>query len=140
MVKPFYETFGDMYRFLADPHPQLEPISPIVSFTLASHVSYMLTRGVQATSKHVVDKVVPGFHEHVLPKLEKTCNYGIPIAVGIAAVFSPEFREMVDAHWTYAGGWLGIYTGGSVAVDEAKELRKLDARDQHSPNLYQSSQ
>lgn len=124
MNKPFYETFDTLYHFFTDAHPQLEPISPIVSFGMAYPTTYILTRGLQATSRYVVDKMLPGFHEKALPKLERLCQIGIPVAVGAGALFSSEVRDVLTTNTTFLSGWAGIYAGGFVAVEDARDLRK----------------
>lgn len=79
--------------------------------------AYLVTRGIQLFSKHVVNKFVPEFYEKVLPWFEGACIVGIPAAVlGYGIVDFEGLQEMIYSKpmdnwgitWAYAGGLTGV--------------------------------
>lgn len=108
---PLYEVVDSAYRAVVDVAPFVDETPEASAATLGALGSFLVVKGIQKGS----EKLVPGFHEKVLPTLEKIAIGGtalIPLAVGFYA--PGEVRDMIVQHPTYTMGMLGAMSG-SVA-------------------------
>ena len=87
--------------------------------------SYGLTKGLQYISKNIVDKIMPCFHDKMLPILERICEFGIPGYLFMYALSDPE--EFTFLAYNKPLDNLGIlmaYLGGVVAAEQDLYRRK----------------
>ena len=87
--------------------------------------AYLTTKGLQWTSKNIVDKILPGFHDKALPKLERACEFGIPLYFSLYALFKPKKFTC----WMYAKpldnlGIVTAYLAGVLAAEQDFHRRK----------------
>lgn len=144
MAPPFIGVLDTLYRYVFDHMPEAVQERGIAnSFFAGGLVTYGAVRGLQWAS-HQVDRVVPGFEEHWLPKLERV---SIAVVVGVPllyAVVDPEGAKRIwTTHPAYTSGLLGIATGGITgaaqdlhrrSIDDALERSSLrSSRDDQSP-------
>lgn len=88
--------------------------------------AYLLIKGLQLASEHVVDKIIPGYHEKVLPVLEKACKYGFPAALGAYILLYPDgATEVINNHPMDNWGILLAYVTGVKLVNKDLEKRKM---------------
>ena len=83
--------------------------------------AYLLTRGLQITSKYVVNKGFAYFDELVLPTLEEICQVGIPIMLIAYAVTHP---EVLTSNLMDNLGIGAAYLGGFLAAKQDLDKRK----------------
>src|SRR3989344_9238852 len=114
MSKPiFHETVDALYNGVMNHMPQALQDRGIASaFVLGSAGTYGVIRGLQWTSKNVIDRLIPNFDEKWVPTLEKICAAGMAVAPVLYAAIDPEgAKEIMTQHPTYTSGMAGVLTG-----------------------------
>ena len=80
--------------------------------------AYLLTRALQWSSKKVVDRIIPGFHER-LPFLEKICEIGFPAAFLLYSLIDQNgARDLIYNKPMDNLGIVMAYLGGVTAVEQ----------------------
>ena len=114
MAKPLlYDVVDKLYHGVMDHMPQaLQDRDMASAFILGSAGIYFVVRGLQWTSKNVMNKFIPNFDEKWLPKLEKAYIAGMAAAPVLYAFIDPEgAKTIMTQHPTYTSGMAGVYAG-----------------------------
>lgn len=125
MAKPFlWDVVNVLYHSVMDRMPQaLQDRDMASAFVLGSAGAYGVVKGLQWTSKHVMNRIIPDFDEKCLPLLEKVCIVGMAAAPVVYAIFDPEgAREIMTQHPTYTSGMAGVYAGSITGA--AQDLHR----------------
>jgi len=125
MTEPIlYDVVDKLYHGVMDNMPQaLQDRDMASAFVLGSAGIYSVIRGLQWTSKNVMNKIIPNFDEKWLPNLEKACVVGMAVAPILYATIDPEgAKAIMTQHPTYTSGMAGVYV---VSITEAiQDLHK----------------
>ena len=140
MSKPiFHETVDMFYNGVMSHMPQaLQDRDMASAFVLGSAGTYGVIRGLQWTSKNIVDPYIwsrmpkfvkdraPSFDKDVLPALEKICATGMAVAPIIYAAIDPQgAKEIMTQHPVYTSGMLGVGAGSIAAVAQDLHRRSI---------------
>lgn len=132
MSKPFlYDTVDKLYHLVMDPMPQSIRERDVESAFLLGFIGvYGVVRGLQWTSKNAYDKISPGFHEYILPTLEKICITTMAITPFVYATFDSQgAKQLISEHPVYTFGMVGVYVGSlAAAIQDLKNRNKEDYR------------
>ncbi len=114
-----YKVTQYLFDLIHDRIPEIIQNIPAEVMIYAITGAYGVTRGLQYTSKNVVDKIIPGFHDKALPVLERICEFGIPAVVLVYALYDQEGFT----YWAYSKqldnlGILFAYLGGVIAAEQ----------------------
>lgn len=128
MTKPFlYDIVDKLYHVVMDPMPHvIREREQASAFVLGTAGIYGVARAFQWASRHIIDKVIPGFDENALPVFEKICIAGMAAAPILYALIDPEGAKAITAqHPVYAAGMAGVYAGSiSGAVQDLVKRSK----------------
>ena len=125
MAKPFlYDVVDKLYHGVMDIMPKaLQERDMSSAFVLGSTGIYGVVRGLQWTSKNLMNKIIPDFDDKWLPKLEKAFIVGMAAAPILYGLIDPDgAREIMTQHPTYTSGMAGVYTGSITGA--AQDLHK----------------
>lgn len=111
--KGIYKITQVPFDFIHNILPEKFQNLPVEVMVEGFGFTYLLTKGLQLTSKKVFDKIIPGFDEKWLPWFERACVIGLPVALGAYALIDQEGAK----YWIYGKPMdnLGIfmaYLGG----------------------------
>lgn len=112
---PFlHSTVDKLYHSVMDHMPQAFQDRDMSSaFLLGCIGTYGLVKGLQATSKKAMNKLIPDFDEKYLPVLEKLCITGMVVAPVTYGLVDPQgAKEIVTGHPVYTSGMAGVGVGG----------------------------
>lgn len=129
MGKPIlYNVVDNLYHSVMDKLPQaLQAKDMAIAPTLGLIGSYLVVRGLQWTSKNIIDKFIPNFDEKWLPKLEKACTFSMAIAPLVYLYIDSEgAKEIMTQHPTYTSGMAGVYFGSLAGAVQDLNKRKLE--------------
>ncbi|MBD3249113.1 hypothetical protein GF336_03645 [Candidatus Woesearchaeota archaeon] len=132
MGEPFlYDVVDKLYNSVMDHMPQaLQDRDMASAFVLGTVGIYSVVKGLQWTSKNVMNKIISNFDEKWLPNLEKACTLGMAVAPVLYAAIDPEgAKEIMTQHPTYTSGMAGVYAGsitGAVQDLHRRSKQTLD--------------
>ena len=99
------------------------------AFILGSVGIYGVVKGLQWSSRNVMNYFIEDFDEKYLPILEKACivgMIGIPLAY---AIIDPEgAREIMTQHPVYTSGMIGVAFGSITAALQDLNRRRLEKK------------
>ena len=117
-----------MYHKATDWAPWLQERGEATAFVFGAGGSYILVRGLQLTSKYAMNRIIPGFDEKWLPKLERLCMWGVLAAALIYSIADPETaRSILREHQVYTSGMLWVYAGGVAGAAQDLHNRSKQA-------------
>ncbi|QQG38698.1 MAG: hypothetical protein HYS32_03790 [Candidatus Woesearchaeota archaeon] len=119
MERPFlYDTVDFLYSSVMDNMPEvLRERSMASAFVLGATGIYGTVRLLQFASKNLVERLFPGFHDKVLPKIEKICTVGMATTPFLYALIDPDgAKQIMVEHPTYTSGMAGVYVGSIAAA------------------------
>lgn len=130
---PLYDIVNKLYHGATDLMPQsLQDRDMALAAVLGAAGIYGVVRGLQWTSKNVMNKVIPNFDEKRLPALEKICIAGMALAPIAYGLIDPHgAREIMTQHPTYTSGMAGVYVGsiaGAAQDLHNRSKKKLEQR------------
>ncbi len=135
MTKPFlYNVVDKLYNTVMDNMPQaLQDRDMGSAAILGSGGIYAVVRGLQWTSKNVIDKIIPGFDDKCLPVLEKICIGSMAAAPIVYYLADPVgAKEITTQHPTYtygmAGVWVGSITGAAQDLLKRSKQKPLETQ------------
>lgn len=97
------------------------------AFALGFLGSFSIVKGLQWTSKKIVDKVIPNFDSKALPCLEKICSVAMFSAPMMYSIIDPEgANEILTNHPVYSSGMSGVYLGSLAGALHDLNKRSLD--------------
>jgi len=131
MNKPFlYDLVDKAYHTVIDYMPDAVQDRDMASaFVLGGAGMYSIVKGLQWTSKNIMNRFVYDFDENWLPKLEKTCIVGMAVAPLVYSLIDPEgARAMVAHHPTYSSGMAGVWAGSIAGAVQDVQKRPLEDR------------
>ena len=133
MTEPIlYNVVDKLYHGVMNNMPQaLQDRDMASAFVLGSASIYYVVKGLQWTSKNIMNKIIPNFDEKWLPKLEKACIVGMAAAPVLYAFIDPEgAKEIMTQHPTYTSGMAGVYAGSIIgAVQDLHKRSKQTLED-----------
>ncbi|MFH1072998.1 MAG: hypothetical protein V1743_06230 [Nanoarchaeota archaeon] len=117
---PLWDLVNSLYHAVAD-KPELNAL------VLGASGAYLVVRTLQLGSKHVMDRIIPGFDDKALPFLETTCIIGWTLTpVLYEAIHPGSLKSYCTPHPVYMTSMMGAYFGSVVpaTVDLIKRFRK----------------
>jgi len=133
MAKPIlYSVVDTLYHGVMDKMPKkLQDRSMASAFVLGFGGTYLVIRGLQWTSKNVMNKIIPNFDKKWLPNLEKACVVSMTAAPILYAAIHPKKAKAIMAqHPTYTSGMEGVYAGSiNGAVQDLHKKAKQSIED-----------
>jgi hypothetical protein len=127
--KPFlYKTVDFLYNGVMNHAPEvLQKRSMASAFLLGAIGIYGVVKGLQFTSKKVMNRIIPDFDEKWLPKLEKTCIAAMGAAPVIYFAIDPDgAQELLRNHPVYTSGMAGVYVGSITGAAQDLHKRKVE--------------
>ena len=145
MIKPFlYDTVNELYSTVMKNMPEAIQKRDVASaFILGVAGTYGVTRGLQWASKNIVEKILPGFDQYLLPILERTCQMTVLGAPLLFAIIDPEVaKAIITQHQVYTAGMAGVAIGGIIAAEQnirkkPKQKKSLE-QEVNKPVVYPS--
>lgn len=134
MPNPFlYDTVDKLYHIVMSPMPNFIGQRDLESaFLLGAVGIYGVVRGMQWTSKNIVDKITPKFHENIIYNLEKICIFGMAVTPFVYATLDPQgAKQIISEHPVYTSGMTGVYVGSITAA--IQDLKKRNREDYKNP-------
>ncbi|MFA6089136.1 MAG: hypothetical protein WC755_04695 [Candidatus Woesearchaeota archaeon] len=128
-TKPFaFNIVNYAYNGVISHAPAFFQERPVMSaMILGSTGIYGVVKGLQYTSKKVMNKIIPKFHEEVLPILEKICITGMAATPVICSAIDPEgAKALLANHPVYTAGMAGVYAGSILGAAQDLHKRSLE--------------
>lgn len=115
-----YDIVNRLYHGVMDNMPQvLQDRDMASAFVLGSVGIYSVVRGLQWTSRKMMNRLIPNFDEKWLPILEKVCIVGMVAAPVLYSLVDPEgAKEIMTQHPTYTSGMVGVCVGSITGATQ----------------------
>jgi len=129
MSKPFlWDTVNTLYHGVVDHLPEVVQERDIALPALLGFGGiYLVVKGLQWTSRHVMDRIIPNFDRDWLPALEKTCIGVIVGAPILYAIVDPEgAREIWTQNYQYTPGMGGVVAGSVTGAAQDLSRRSTE--------------
>lgn len=122
---PLWDLVNTLYHGVMDNAPQpLQDRAELSALILGAGGTYLLVRGLQYTSEHWMDRIIPGFNKNWLPKLEIACVVVMTAVPVGSAVIAPETAlGTIREHPVYTVGMAGAYFAGIKGVFHNRSKR-----------------
>lgn len=113
-----YGLVDKLYHGTVDHGPRFFQERPEATAAVLGGIgSYVVLTGVQAISRYIVDPLLPGFHDNILPRLEELCMIGITIGPALYAGIRPkDIHTIITEHPVYTSGMAGVWIGSMAAA------------------------
>ena len=130
MPEPFlYDTVDKLYHLVMNPMPRFIRERDVDSaFLLGAIGIYSVVKGLQWASINLTDRFKSGFHEDILPNLEKICITAMVITPFVYASLDPQgAKQVISEHPVYTSGMAGVYVGSITAALQDLNKRTKDS-------------